>query len=95
MNILFRYLLPVSLPPEALATPSIANLQEEYQSIMNEFKEAHKQYQISLKENSHMRELRNDIEIIESERGNGMNEIRNTKTIKNIAYFKMKYFIFT
>lgn len=70
----FRYLLPINLPPEALATPSIANLQEEYQLIMNEFKEAHKQYQTSIKDNSQLRELRNDIEIIESERGNGMKE---------------------
>lgn len=38
---------------------------------MNEFKEAHKQHQKSLKENSKLRELRSDIEIIDAERGNG------------------------
>ena len=38
---------------------------------MNEFKEAHKQYQKSLKENSQLRELRGDIDIIEMEKENG------------------------
>lgn len=38
---------------------------------MDEFKEAHKQYQISTKENSQLRELRGDIEIIEMEKENG------------------------
>lgn len=59
------------MPPEALANPTIAQLQSEYQLVMNEFKEAHKQHQKSLKENSKMRELRSDIEIIDAERGNG------------------------
>lgn len=38
---------------------------------MNEFKEAHKQHQKSIKENSKLRELRSDIDIIDAERGNG------------------------
>lgn len=66
-----RYLIPISLPPEALASPIIANLQGEYQHIMDEFKEAHKQYQKSTKENLQLRELRNDIEIIDMEKENG------------------------
>lgn len=64
-------MIPIDLPPEALAAPAIANLQEEYQIIMDEFKEAHKQYQKSVKENSQLRELRGDIEIIEMEKENG------------------------
>lgn len=64
-------MIPVSLPPEALASPVIANLQGEYQHIMDEFKEAHKQYQKSTKENSQLRELRGDIEIIDMEKENG------------------------
>lgn len=66
-----RYLIPINLPPEALANPTIAQLQNEYQLVMNEFKEAHKQHQKSLKENSKLRELRSDIEIIDAERENG------------------------
>lgn len=46
-------------------------LQEEYTLLMNEFKEAHKQYQKSVKENSQLRELRGDIDIIEMEKENG------------------------
>lgn len=38
---------------------------------MDEFKEAHKQYQKSTKENSQLRELRGDIEIIDMEKENG------------------------
>lgn len=59
------------MPPEALANPTIAQLQSEYQLVMNEFTESHRQHQKSLKENSKLRELRSDIEIIEAERGNG------------------------
>ena len=66
-----RYLIPIPLPPEALATPDIANLQEEYQLLMDEFKEAHKQYQKSMQDNSQLRELRGDIDIIEMEKENG------------------------
>lgn len=65
-------MIPIPLPPEALATPAIANLQEEYQLLMNEFKEAHKQYHKSLQENSQLRELRGDIDIIEMEKENGI-----------------------
>lgn len=67
-------MIPIALPPEALATPAIANLQDEYQLIMDEFKEAHKEYQKSVKENSQLRELRGDIEIIETEKENGNNK---------------------
>lgn len=66
-----RYLIPIALPPEALANPDIAMLQEEYELLMGEFKEAHKQYQKSMKENSQLRELRGDIDIIEMEKENG------------------------
>ena len=67
----FRYLIPINLPPEALGNAAIANLREEHTVLMNEFKEAHKLHQKSLKENAQMRELRGDIEIIEMEKQNG------------------------
>lgn len=38
---------------------------------MDEFKEAHKQYQKSMQDNSQLRELRGDIDIIEMEKENG------------------------
>lgn len=65
-------MIPIPLPPEALATPAIASLQEEYDLIISEFKEAHKQYQKSLQENSQLRELRSDTDIIEMEKENGI-----------------------
>lgn len=64
--------MPIALPPEAIANPDIAMLQDEYNLIMNEFKEAHKQYQKSMKENSQLRELRGGIDIIEMEKENGI-----------------------
>lgn len=64
-------MIPISLPPEALATPIVASLQDEYLILMDEFKAAHKQYQKSVKENSQLRELRSDIDIIEMEKENG------------------------
>lgn len=67
-----RYLIPINLPPEALANPDIANLWNEYHIIMNEFKEAHKIHQSSVKENVQFRELRSDINIIETEKENGI-----------------------
>lgn len=73
-----RYLIPISLPPEALASDTIATLREDYQLVMDEFKETHKLYQKSKKENSQFRELRGDIEIIEMEKENG-NDKRNMK----------------
>lgn len=47
-------------------------LHDEYNILMSEFKEAHKQYQKSMKENSQLRELRGDIDIIEMEKENGI-----------------------
>lgn len=71
MKFLHRFLIPIALPIEAQAAPVVASLQEEYKVLMDEFKEAHKQYQKSLKENSQLRELRGDIDIIEMEKENG------------------------
>lgn len=68
-------MIPITLPPEALASDAIATLREEYQMVMDEFKEAHKQYQKSLKENSQFRELRGDIEIIDMEKENGKQQL--------------------
>lgn len=87
-------MIPIPLPPEALATPDIANLQEEYQMLMDEFKEAHKQYQKSMQDNSQLRELRGDIDIIEMEKengeytwGRGQNQLQNRCLIRFDLWF--------
>ncbi|XP_031617272.1 intraflagellar transport protein 81 homolog isoform X2 [Contarinia nasturtii] len=77
---LSKYLIPIALPPEALANPDIGMLQDEYNILMSEFKEAHKQYQKSMKENSQVRELRSDIDIIEMEKENVKKRIDRTQS---------------
>lgn len=67
----FRFLIPINLPPEAMANPEIANLWSEYQLILNEFKEAHKSHTDSRKESDQFKELKNDIGIIDQEKENG------------------------
>lgn len=74
--------MPIALPPEAIANPDIAMLRDEYNLIMNEFKEAHKQYQKSMKENSQLRELRGGIDIIEMEKENGIANVLNAFQFK-------------
>lgn len=76
-----------------MATPAIANSLGEYHMIMDDFKEAHKEYQKVLKENSQLRELRSDIEIIEMEKENGtktclqtMNNDLKEKKIINLIF---------
>lgn len=69
---LAQYLVPINLPPEALAIPEIAGLWSEYQLIMEQFKEAHKVYSKAKKDNEQFRELRSDIGIMEAEKENGI-----------------------
>lgn len=55
---------------------------------MNEFKEAHKQYQKSMQDNSQLRELRGDIDIIEMEKENGepFDYKLNTKLLVDLRF---------
>lgn len=64
-----------------MANQEIANLWNEYQLILNDFKEAHKTHTDSRKESDQFKELRNDIGIIEAEKENG-----------NIQTFADEYF---
>lgn len=64
-------MIPLTLPPEAIANPEIAALWNDYMLVMNSFKEAHKAHAESRKDSEKFRELRNDIGIIDSEKENG------------------------
>ncbi|CAD7084672.1 unnamed protein product [Hermetia illucens] len=79
LTYLARFLLPISLPPEAMANPEIANLWNEYLLIQEEFKQAHKGHIESSKETSHLKELRNDINAIEMEKANVKKRIERTQ----------------
>lgn len=70
-ELIFRYLIPIDLPPEAMASQEISNLWSEYQLILNEFKEAHRGHTDSRKESHQFKELKNDIGIIDVEKENG------------------------
>ncbi len=68
-------MIPIDLPPEAMANQEIANLWSEYQLTLNEFKEVHKGHADSRKESDQFKQLKNDISIIETEKENGKNTI--------------------
>lgn len=71
LTYLAQYLIPLNLPPEALAIPEIAVLWNEYQLIMDQFKEAHKAYSKAKQDSEQFRELRSDIGIMDTEKENG------------------------
>lgn len=59
-----------------MANPEIANLWSEYQMILDEFKEAHKNHTDSRRESDQFKELKNDIGIIDAEKENGIMSIQ-------------------
>lgn len=67
----FRYLIPLDLPPEAMAIPEISNIWSQYQLAMEEFKEVHRSNESAKQDGNKARELRNDIGAIETEIENG------------------------
>lgn len=68
---LAQYLIPISMPPEAIASPEIAALWHDYGAVMNDFKETHKAHSEARQFSSKFRELRQDIDIIQLEKENG------------------------
>uniref|UniRef100_A0A8W7Q3E4 IFT81 calponin homology domain-containing protein n=1 Tax=Anopheles coluzzii TaxID=1518534 RepID=A0A8W7Q3E4_ANOCL len=76
---LARFLIPLDLPPEALAMPELGTLWAQYQETMNGFKEAHRAYEQSVHEGTQTRELRNDISAIETEIENVKKRIERTQ----------------
>ncbi|EAA03674.3 AGAP002293-PA [Anopheles gambiae str. PEST] len=77
---LARFLIPLDLPPEALAMPELGSLWAQYQETMNGFKEAHRAYEQSVHEGTQTRELRNDISAIETEIENVKKRIERTQS---------------
>lgn len=76
---LAKYLMPLDMPPEALAIPEIATLWSQYQASMDDFKDAHKAHQLSVKEGAQTRELKNDVGAIETEIENVKKRIERTQ----------------
>lgn len=77
---LARFLIPLDLPPEAMAIPEVSSLWSQYHSEMDAFKEAHKLYEHSLEEGAQTKELRSDIGAIESEIENVKKRIERTQS---------------
>lgn len=73
-------MIPLDLPPEAIANPEVSNLWNQYYSVMDDFKEAHKQYESAHKEGVQTKELKSDIGAIESEIENVKKRIERTQT---------------
>lgn len=78
-NILNRFLIPLNLPSEAIAIPEVSNVWNQYQTVMDDFKEAHKSYEQSQQEGAQTRELRSDIGAIETEIENVKKRIERTQ----------------
>lgn len=76
---LAKYLIPLKLPPDAMANSEISNLYTQYEMAMDQFKEAHKEQQAAAQEGNKMRELKNDIDAIETETENVKKRIERTQ----------------
>ena len=77
---LAKFLIPLDLPPEAMAMPDISVLWTQYLQTMDDFKEAHKSYEQAVHEGVQTRELRSDIGAIEVEIENVKKRIERTQT---------------
>lgn len=76
---LAKYLLPLSLPPEALAIPEISRLMAQYQSTVDNFVATHREYKRSQTVGGQLNELRTDTESIEQEIENVKKRIEKTQ----------------
>lgn len=72
LTYLAQFLMPLTMPPEAMASPDVAAMWKEYTALMHEFKEVHKAHSEARQFSSKFRELRQDIEIMEAEKENGL-----------------------
>lgn len=77
---LARFLMPLSLPPEALAIPEISKLMAQYQQMVEEFMETHRAYKMSETEGKQLKELKGDNEAIELEIENVKKRIEKTQS---------------
>ncbi|XP_055605755.1 intraflagellar transport protein 81 homolog [Uranotaenia lowii] len=76
---LAKFLIPLDLPPEAMAMPDLSNLWAQYLQTMDDFKDAHRAYEQSVHEGAQTRELRSDIGAIEAEIENVKKRIERTQ----------------
>lgn len=77
---IFRFLLPLNLSPEAQSMPEIMTLYKQYEMVMEDFKESHKNYEQAVKEGTQTRELRSDSVAIENEIENVKKRLEKTQT---------------
>ncbi|XP_054713185.1 intraflagellar transport protein 81 homolog [Uloborus diversus] len=78
---LAQFLVKVELPPDIEGDADIQELYEQYESIIEEFKEVHKQYEALKSSSFSTQEIRKDLEHMEEERD---------QLIKKIDRLKMK-----
>lgn len=77
---LATYLLPLNLPPEALAIPEISRLMAQYQSTVEGFVATHREYKRSQAEGGQLIELKGDTDSIEQEIENVKKRIEKTQS---------------
>lgn len=71
--------MPLDLPPEALSMNEVIVLFNQYEVSMEEFKEAHKNFELAKQEGALTRELKSDITAIEAEIENVKKRIERTQ----------------
>lgn len=76
---LAKYLLPLNLPPEALAIPEIARLLSQHQSTVEDFVATHREYKRTQAEGGQLNELKSDTESIEQEIENVKKRLEKTQ----------------
>lgn len=67
LSYLAKFLMPLTLPPEAISIPEVMTLYNQYEKMMDEFKDIHLTYELSVQEGKKTQELRNDSNAIETE----------------------------
>lgn len=77
---LAQFLMPLSMPPEAMASPDIAGLWSDYNALMHRFTEMHRGHTEARQFSSKFRELRQDIEIMDLEKENVRKRLEVTQS---------------
>lgn len=63
--------MKIELPLEVRSTPEISVLWDQYENLLQAFKEAHKENDQAVRQGIQTRELRSDLEAMEKERDTG------------------------
>lgn len=72
--------MPLNMPPEAISIPEVMNLSTQYEMVVEEFKDIHQTYELSVQEGKKTRELRSDSMAIEGEIENVKKRIERLQT---------------